>query len=260
MGLFVILSILLPLINPIAFLLSISLIFYAILLNIEFVKLSKVTKESILFYIFISLLIEFIFFKQPFINLGFSVVWQNIPNEIFRDFYRNISILEVIFQIGAVSLIFGIIGIVFGIFKQKKDSAFLIYGVILSTALLLLLKLIDFFAGVMFLGISLTILSALGFEKLFKYIRITKFHTFEKHLKFLLLLIILFTFVWPSYTASKKVIGNALTEEEHDSFIWINDNTDLGSIVLSSPYEGNYITSIANRRSFIDRNFLFYKK
>lgn len=259
LAMFVILSILLPLIHPIAFLLSISLIFYAILLNVEFVKLNKLIKEAILFYIFISLLVEFIFFKQSFINLGFNAIWQNIPSEIFINFYRNISVLEVLFQIGAISLIFGIIGIVFGVFKYKKDSVFLIYGIILATALLLLLKLIDFSVGMVFLGISLTIASSLGFEKLFKYIRITKFSNFENHIKFLLLLIVLFTFVWPSYSNAGKVISNALTDDEYYSFIWLKNNTLENSTILSSPYEGNYITSIANRKSFIDRNFLFYK-
>ncbi len=258
-SLFVILSILLPLIHPIAFLLSISLLFYAILLNIEFVKLSKLKKEAILFYVFISLLIEFIFFKQSFIDIGFNAIWQNIPNEIFRNFYRNINILDVILQIGAVSLIFGIIGIVFGVFKQKKEPVFLIYGLILATTLLLLLKLMDFSVGMIFLGLSLTILSAIGFEKLFKYIRITKFSNYERHLKFLLIVVVIFTLLWPSYINSNKVIAGALTDEEYNAFIWIKENTPTSSTILSSPDEGNYITTIADRKSFIDKNFLFYK-
>lgn len=258
-NLFVILSILLPLIHPIAFLLSISLLFYATLLNVEFVKLSNLKREAILFYVFISLLIEFIFFKQPFIDLGFNVIWQNLPNELFRNFYRNINILEVIFQIGAISLIFGIIGIVFGVFKQKKEPVFLIYGLILATTLLLLLRLINFSLGIIFLGLSLTILSALGFEKLSKYIKITKFSGYERHINFLLVIIVFFTLLWPSYNNANNVIDNTITDDEFNTLMWIKENTPLNSTILSSPSEGNYITSIADRKSFIDRNFLFHK-
>lgn len=65
--------------------------------------------------------------------------------------------------------------------------------------------------------------------------------------------------VVPSYIEANESNNNALTDNELSALIWLKEQTNEDSIVMSSHQEGNYITQIAKRRNVIDDNFMLIK-
>lgn len=253
------LSFLLPLIHPIMLLLVLALVVYLVIAKSESLKVSKLKKEAILFFVFLVLLIQFVIYKRAFLDIGFRVIWQNIPTPLLAEYFKKINLVEAILNIGALPLVFGVYGIFYGLFKRKKSSVYLISALTITTAILLALKLINFNLGLAFLGISLAVMSALGYERIFNHIKITKVFYLESPLKFLFVLLIIATLIVPSFFSAQKSLANTITKEEVEALEWIKDNSQEDEIVLSSPEEGHYVTAIAKRKNVVDTNFLFIK-
>ena len=68
-------------------------------------------------------------------------------------------------------------------------------------------------------------------------------------LTFLLLII-------PSYIGANDSKDKVLNTEELNALIWLRDETEEDSTILSSHEEGHFITNIAKRKNVIDDNFL----
>ncbi len=249
---FILFSFILPLTHPTAILITVSFIFYMILLNIESIKLDKLRKESILFFIFLTLLINLIIYKNEFLSLGINIIYQNIPSQILTNYFKDINVLDAINQLSAIPLIFGISGILFGTIKRKNHHIFLLSGLILTIFILLLFRLIEFSPALIFLGISLAIISSLSFENFFKFISKTKIAPKENLVYFILIILIISTLIIPSFLLSNKLISNSISQEEIEALTWIDENTIANSIVLASPQEGHLISAIAKRRSIIN--------
>ncbi|HLC37411.1 MAG TPA: hypothetical protein VJJ53_01370 [Candidatus Nanoarchaeia archaeon] len=253
---FVVLSFILPLLHPIAFLLPISIMFYLILTITEDVEVSKLKKEVIIFSTFLTILLSFIIYKRAFLTYGFNVIWQNVPPQISGNYFSNINILKIIISLGILPLIYGIVGVVYSYFKGKKDSFFLINGVLLAVFLLLLLRLINLNIGLTFLGIALTILSAVALAKYFVYLRKTKFYNLENYLTVIIIVAVIILSIIPSYIASKNLIKSTITDEELSLFKEIKGKTPPGSTVLAPLEFGHLITYQAKRKNVADSNFL----
>jgi len=255
-GRFILLAFLLPLLHPFSFILSIAMIFYTILLNLEGMKVIKLQKESILFYILISILVNLILFKKAFFSSGLLAVWQNLPIDLLAQHFTNINVLALVYNIGFMPLILGITGILIGLFKEKQKPAYLLSAMILATFVLLFLRLISIQLGMMFLGLLLALISALSIEKLISYLNMTKFIKYKQHIFFLGIILIVLTMIVPSYFNAQNVIDNTLSYQEVQALNWIKDNTHENSTILASIEEGSYITGIAKRKNVADTNFM----
>jgi len=253
---FIILAFVLPLFHPFGFVLSFALLIYILLLSIESIKINQLTKEAVIFFVFVGILINLIIYKKAFLSFGLLAVWQNLPNEILMNFFKNVNILDLIYGVGVLPLILGIMGFFFGLFKEKKNTIYLLGALILTMFILLFLRLITFSVGVMFLGLLLTIMSALALDKITSYIKLTKFNKYKKQIFALFLILIIFSLMLPSFFNAKVVLENTISEEEVNTLKWIGYNTPKDKTVLSSVEEGNYITAIANRKNVADTNFL----
>jgi|SRR3989338_1025378 len=253
---FVMFSFILPLLHPIAFLIPISFIFYLILTTTEGIEVSKLKKEAIVFSIFLIILIQFILYKKAFLNYGFSVIWQNIPKLILDNYFSNINIFKAIIGLGILPLIYGLAGVVYSYFKSKKDSFFLINGVLLGVFLLLILRLININLGLAFLGISLTILSAVSLSRYFAYLKITKFQRFENYILLGIVLAIIILSVFPSFLTSRSIIKSTLADDDTSLFVQIREKTPPGSTILAPLEVGHLITYHGKRKNVIDSNFL----
>ncbi len=253
---FIVLSFILPLLHPFSFILSIAMIFYIILLNLEGKKVVKVQRESILFYILIGLLINLILYKKAFLVSGLQAVWQNIPRALLAEHFANINVLALIYNIGFIPLILGILGILIGMFKEKQKPAYLLSAMILTTFVLLFLKLISVELGMIFLGILLAIISALSIEKFISYLDMTKFVKYKEIIFFISIILIVLTIIVPSYYNAKNALDNTISFQEVEALKWIKENTEEKSTILSAVNEGHYITGIADRRNVADDNFM----
>lgn len=253
---FIVLSFVIPLLNPIAVFFAISLIIAYVLLLAEDIELNRLSKEAMVFSIFLALLIEFLFFKRAFLSLGFNFVWQNTPTVILANYFKNMNLIDAIFEMGIVPVVLGIAGLAFGFFRDKNVGVFLAISSAFSAIILLSFRLVDFSVGLTFLSIPLVIGSALMLCKFFKYLKLTKFSRFDMFFKIAFVVVIFAVMFSYSFSASQDVLKNTLTKDEFLVLQSINDETEKDTTVLSIYLEGNYITGIGHRKDVMDTDFL----
>ena len=253
---FVILSILLPLVDPSSMIMLVTLLLYAILLVSESIKIINIRKETIFFSSFVIIIANFIIFRDVFYKYGIEVLKSTIPKSIYESLYREISLLALIYFLGILTLLLGIIGVYHGLFKERRISTFLISSLMLSVLLITITKFIDFANGLLFIGISLAILSSLAISKFFNYLELTKFNHTRKLFYVILISLILIFSVYPSIKIADTNMKMSLSQYDFDALKFLKENTPEDSVVASRYNEGNLITSIANRKNVIDSYFL----
>ena len=201
-------------------------------------------------------LLNLIIYKKVFLEFGFYAVWQNIPQQLLSSYFKGVNVFDIMLNIGIILLIFGIIGLLIGLYKQRNRIIYLLSAMIMTDFTLLFLRLINFQVGIMFLGILISIVAAIGFDRFIKYIELTKFAKAKIPILSALFILIIITTVIPSYFSADSLIKETITGEEIEALKWIKDNTPEDSTVLADVDEGNYVTYFAKRKNVIDSLFI----
>ena len=251
-NLFLVLSFILPLVHPTSLIFILSLFFYIILANTESINISKAKKEAIFFAFFLILLIDFLIYRNVFLQHGLKIIWQNIPNNLFNEYFKDLNVLEVLYLTGILPIILGSLGIYFGL-KRKNNQIALIASAILAVFLLISLKLLNLSTGVLFLSIFLTITSSLTISKFNEYLDLTKFRKFKTLFNIIFILLILTLTLVPSYFVAKSLPNY---NKEIEAFTWIKENTPNDSVILAPLELGNILTYTSERKNVADNNFL----
>lgn len=255
---FVVLCFILPVIHPLALLVSASFMIYIILVASEpDLKISNLRKEAIIFSIFLALLIEFIIYKKAFLALGFNIVWQNIPSQMLSEQLEKANLLDLVYNIGIIPFILGIVGIIIGITKDKTHSILITVSIAIAPLALFALKMFTLSNALIVLGPILAITSAVTMKKFFTYLRITKFSKYELLSKYLALVLITLIIIIPAGFTAEQVIQDTITKDEITVLEQLGSETSEDMIIASSAEEGHYITYFAKRKDVIDKNFLY---
>ncbi|MFH1971851.1 MAG: hypothetical protein ABIJ18_00050 [archaeon] len=255
-GLFLITSFLITILDPMNFLFFLALIIFAILMAVDDIQMQNETKNGILFYVLLMILFNLILFKNIYLEQGLLAVWQNVPPQLYYDYFRSINIIGLIANIGIIPIILGVGGFVLGFLGEKKRDIYLLSSIIISCGILLLLKLISFDLGMMLLAVMLSITSVLTIDKFINYIKITKFARFKTLIIGAVMVIAIISLIIPATVYARDTIENGVSYEEIEALEWIRDNTPTGSSVVGNVYEGNLISSIAQRINVIDTQFI----
>ncbi len=256
---FIILVLILPLIHFSAILLVISLIFYLMFIRIEHLKQKRIELEVILFGIFFVAWFYFLIFKNAFIFHGTAVVWRNVPLQIISRYFGEVSLLESLLTIGFIPFISGIYIVYRYVFREKDKNIYLLIGIVLSIVLLIWGRLIQPPVGLMFLGITLTLLFARFFKLFFFKLSKTKLANYKKHIFIFFIILFVATSVVPSFYYSKGQIDATPSEDVIEAFEWINQNSEEEDAVLATITEGYLVTSVAKRKNVADNKFLLIK-
>src|SRR3989338_904413 len=170
---FIALSFILPIIHPIGFLFDIMLVVYLLLLELDYTTPEPLTREAVLFSTLLGLLLNMIIYKKVFLASGISAIWQNIPQQLLSSYFKGLNVFDIMLNIGFVLLIFGIVGLLIGLYRHRGRIIYLLSAMMITTFVLLFLKMISFQVGIMFLGILIAIVSSMGFDRFMKYIELT---------------------------------------------------------------------------------------
>jgi hypothetical protein len=125
--------------------------------------------------------------------------------------------------------------------------------------ILLWLNLVEFYLGLMILGVLLVILLADGFSEFQTFFAKTKFAHLQKILTPLFVMIIIASLVVPSIFAMRQEVSSTITYDDVSAFIWLRDNADSADVVLAPVEMGHYITSIAGTKNVIDTYFVLHE-
>ena len=254
---FLISTALLAILHPSSFLLVIGLLLYALMRKLEHLSPKREKIESILFFTFFAVWINFILYKKALLAHGASVIWQNIPSSIISLYFSETDILAAIVAIGLIPVLLGIYIIYRYVFREKQREIYMLIGMALACFFLLWPGLLTPDIAFMFLGVILVILFAQGYKLFFDYLEKTKVASFRKWFIIFFVVVFVFSSIIPSlYFANQKVEE---TIEDIDAFLWIRDNAQEGDVVAASLTEGHVITAIAKRKNVVDSNFLLIK-
>ena len=254
---FLLIILFLPFVHPITSLMLLGLIFYIILMKLDGFKLSKIEIETVMFSIFYTILALFLQYKEALIKNGATIVWQNIPTQLYRF---HVSVLLYVAAVGLIPLVFGTYTIYKYTFEVTKSSVHVFIGLALATFLMLWLKFIQPSVGLTMIAICLVILSGEGLKLLVEHLERTKFGS----LKFLIFSIIFIVFISSSVNHSIRVqhneVKNVVDSDLLDGLEWIKMNTPINSVVFGTLEQGHLITGISKRKNVIDNNFILVNK
>src|SRR3990167_6525387 len=138
-------------------------------------------------------------------------------------------------------------------FRYRKNSVFLFTSVILSIILLLTLKIIDFYIAMMFIGLSLCILSGIAIKQFFIYLDVTKLYRFRNLLVIFIVSIAVLS-ISPTFNVAYNLVDHTISKEEVDIIQKMGVRIDDNSPVLADEDEGHYITYFAVRKNIVDRS------
>ena len=251
--LFVILSFLLPWINPSSFLFMLSLLFYIIIITSESMELSGLKREAITFSFFTMFLLNLVIFRKVLLQYGASSINQNIPQKVFEYYFSNFSFSGSLFIIGVIPLALGIFGIYLGLHdKKSRDDIILLSSPIIAALVLLMLKMIDLDTGILFLGIFLCLTSVLSIKWILDYFSVTKLSAHYP----IFVAVFVFLIVFVGVFSSLYYYENEVEKYNIDDLMYIAENSDPNDVVLSAFNEGNIVSYFSKRKNFVDSDFL----
>ncbi len=244
---------LLSLTSSATFLLIIGFGIYLLLSLVERKRVPSAEREVIIFSVFFFLWMQFLFFKDTFLQEGISFFWQNIPPQVIAEYFPSLSLSSALLQVSIIPFIAGI-GIVYkSLFKAKNQAVFLLISFAISTMLLAWLRLIRFKLSLAFFGLILAILFALFYDSFFAYLSKTKLQLQRKHFTIILILLLSATMLPP--TLSTALRQDVPHERDIALFTWLEGNTPPTAGVVAPLEEGHLVTYYAKRRNLIDEQF-----
>lgn len=251
--LYIVLFLLLTLTSSATFLLIIGFGIYLILSLVEAKKVNKGEIELIIFSLFFFIWAQFIFFKDILLTDGFGFIWQNIPPQIVLEYFPHITIIQAIVLISIIPFIAGIFVVYRTLFKLKNSKEFLLISLVISTAILVWLRTIQFNFSMAFFGLIVAILFAPFYSQFITYLKKTKFINKQKLFSQILVFILILTMIIPAISISLN--QETPSPLEIDAFKWLQENTPTNAGIVSSLEEGNLITYYGKRKNLMDNQF-----
>lgn len=250
---FLYLSLFLVLLDPLNLLMLFTLLIFSLLMYAESFHLRQEEKESIGLFLVFFVLVNLVLYKTLYLEQGLTTVWQNLPLELYGEIFQDFNLFNTIQFIGFIPLILGIIGLI--VYREKNRTITLFKAFLMADFSLLLLRLIPFQEGILFIAIMLCVCSGISIDRFTQYLRLTKFARFEKIILTSFIVLTMVSLIIPSTTIALEVVDTGIREEEIQAMAWLKFNTPHSSVVLGNVYEGNLIISLADRTNVWDTQF-----
>jgi len=242
--------------TPMAFVLVIGLLVYLLLLKLENLETEMKELEIILFFTFLVFWVNLLIYKNAFLTHGLLVIWQNIPMQIMSSYFSQIGFLEVFLAVSVIPVIFGVYAMYAAFHLESSKELVLLTSICVSTFILLWFKLLDMDAGIMFLSVSLVILTAYSLKRFNDFIEKSKMHKYENVMYIVLLILFVATAIIPSAIFGYQRTGDTPTQNDVNVLKWAAVNLPKDAVITSSLREGNIVAYYAQRKNVMDNNFL----
>lgn len=243
--------------HPSLFLFVMSFIIYFIMTKTELIIVKKGEIELLFFSVIVVIWTYFIVFKKAFLSHGYGLIFQNIPQQLLIDFFKQVSLPQALNLIGFLPVIIGIWMIHYTIFSTKDRDLYFLTSFIIIITLGMWFKLLELNLALMYVGVSLVILFGKALALLTDYMARTKFHAYHKLLYALLIIFFMITSVVPSIALSVDKVDQATSKNVISALSFIKEFSQIPeSTVLSTLDVGHAITYFSKKKNVIDNNFL----
>ncbi len=238
------------------FLLIFGFLIFFIVLRIENMNSQNKENEYVLFTLLLALWLNFIIYKNAFLMNGSLVIWQNIPLQILTNYFYTFNVLESLYYLGIIPVLFGVYASYKVFFSTKRRSAMLVIAISAATLICLWLKLIPFRAGLMYLGVFILILAGYAMKLIYVYLKKTKVPSLANWFLVGMVVLFLVTSLFPGLSLTSKTIEDVPSDAEIDAMLWLKENTGENVTIMARAEEGFLITYFANRKNVLDTDFL----
>ena len=242
--------------HPTAFFVVAAQIIYLTFIKVEGLKYHDVEVEVILVSIFIIVWSQFLIFKNAFLAFGPSIIWQNIPSEVFTQYFHGITLIDAITLIGLVPTFAG--ASIFFRYVRERKSKFIFFFLSYSIPIFLMLwlRMIIPVAGLILLSLSLVVVLSKYYQVFMNYLKKTKFSSFRVPIVAVAVLITFITTLSPTFSLIDSEIESAPSDQKIETLLWARDNIPSDSTILSSYEDGFLIRYYTRRQTVLDSNFL----
>ncbi len=242
----------LSLLDTISIALVFGLLVYLIFLKLKNFRESIRESEVILFFTMLVLWLNILVFKRAIETHQNPFIWRNLPGELTSSIYSQISFGEAIYAIGSVLIIFGLLSAYYNLFESKRKSVTLYLSLALVFTFALIFRIIEFYSGLIFLGVSLLILSSYSFQKLSELLSNFKLKYSPYVFSGLIVLVQIALFL-PAFFASMSGVDSP-TQRDISAMTFMQDFESAK--ILGQYFEGDFISYYSNQQNAIDNDFL----
>lgn len=250
---------LMSILHPSSLIIAIGLIVYSIILLIEKIKEERQEIEAMILSIFLILWIQFLIYRQAFMQYGLSIIWQNIPVEIISEYFIRISIFDAIIGIGIIPLVFGIYMVYKFLSKAKNRHNYLLISFLITISLILYLNFIELKIGIMFLGSILAILFAQTYRYIDTTISRTRFSVYNNLIMAAIIFILVLTTIIPALGLAYQNANNTPTNSEIKALSWLKENGMKDSTILVTSKYGFLVEHVSEKKVIMDKDFITQK-
>jgi len=229
--------------------------FYFLLLRLEFLPIKKREFELLFFSGIFSLWYFTLLFKKLFVD-GIESLWQGIPKELLSNYFAGMTLPLALSLVGFIPMILGFYALYMVLFTQRNRNLLFLVALSFSWGFLTWFKLIPFKEGIVFLTVTLVLLSGYTINRITTYFKKTKMSNVRPILAFGLILLILLSFI-PVFGFMKTLSENSPTDDELLTMDFIKENTPEDSTILGNIKDGHLISGVAQRKNFFDEQFFF---
>jgi len=168
--------------SPIVMILIVGAAISFLFLRLERLKPKKSHMELLLFTLVLFIWTALIVFKRPFLDLGISVIWQNIPPPLIGEFFRQVTVIEGISLIGILPLFAGTYALYRNFFGKPNRNAMFIAGMLLGLILILWWKMLPASTGMLYFAMFFPFLFGEFFDQAEGWFKKTRIASYRAYL------------------------------------------------------------------------------
>lgn len=241
--------------HPLSLVLAVVFLVYLFFIKVFVFRESKREAELVLFYFIFILWLTMVFYRLALSNHGFGVIWQNLPLDLLRNSFANVTVVGALFGIGFIPLILGLAGLYMNLFNFRSKGVTLMMSVCFVFFLLVYLNWFPLHIGLMFLGVALTVSSGNAFSKFLAFVFNLKSRVLGFIAIFVLFCLLLISF-FPSMSTFEFHEKDTPSREDFLALYWLKNNSAKNSSVLSLSREGSFVSYVSGLKNVIDEDYL----
>lgn len=229
--------------------------FYFLLLRLEALPIKKREFELLFFSGTFALWYFTLLFKRLFLN-GIESLWQGVPQELFSNYFAGMTLPLALSLVGFIPMILGFYALYMVLFTQRNRNLLFLVALSFSWGVLTWMKFVPFKEGLVYLTLTLVILSGYSINRVTTYFKKTKLSRLRPVLAIGLIVLIFVSFL-PVFSYTHNLSSNSPSDDELLTMSFIKEHTPSDATILGNIKDGYLISGVAMRKNFYDENFFF---
>lgn len=248
---FIIVTIIMPLVSSLSILLAFSLLAFMLFAMIENLDVTGTKIDLIIFSSIYLIWTQFLVYKNSFLDFGIQIIYQNIPSTLLNNYFTGTNLASMIVEIGFIPFFFGIFVLYFYIFKKQRYLLSL-FPFFLVLVFLIFFKLINLKIGLILIGELFVLIFTFFFRVSYGYVHNSKLSKFWPGMVTLFLIIFTLTSILP--------IANAINNMDKEQNLYEILDKNYENKTIFAPLSYGSIISASGANSIISNDFLDYNK